>query len=210
MRGAARGGDPAAAGADLEHIRALGGKLAEAGDDYWAEQVKIQETAASAWIVLAEGRRDEALRLMRAAADLEDRTEKHVAMENRLSPMREMLGEMFLAVGQPGASPWLGGLDIDDFGGDPVAAVASFGASAISPVQGTPQDGTVDDPDFDFFVTPGMVSDAHDAGIAVIPWTVDDPVTMRALLAIGVDGIITDRADLLREVLIARDEWAPL
>jgi len=38
---------------------------------------------------------------MRAAADLEDRTEKHIAMENRLSPMREMLGQMLLAVGQP-------------------------------------------------------------------------------------------------------------
>ena len=38
---------------------------------------------------------------MRAAADLEDRTEKSIAMENRLSPMREMLGEMLLTVGQP-------------------------------------------------------------------------------------------------------------
>jgi len=99
--GAARSGDPAAAKADLEHIRALGGKLADGGDAYWAEQVKIQETAAAAWIALAEGHRDEALRMMRAAADLEDRTEKSIAMENRLSPMREMLGEMLLTVGEP-------------------------------------------------------------------------------------------------------------
>jgi hypothetical protein len=42
------------------------------------------------------------VRLVHAAADLEERTEKHIAMENRLSPMREMLGEMLLAVGEPG------------------------------------------------------------------------------------------------------------
>ncbi len=99
--GAARSGDFSAAKTDLERIQALGRKLADAGDAYWAEQVRIQETAAAAWIALAEGRRDEAVRLMRAAAALEDRTEKHIAMENRLSPMREMLGEMLLAVGQP-------------------------------------------------------------------------------------------------------------
>ena len=102
--GAARGGDPVAAKGDLEHIRALGAKLADTGDAYWAEQVKIQETAAAAWIARAVGQADDAVRLMRAAADLEDRTEKHIAMENRLSPMREMLGEMLLATGQPKAA----------------------------------------------------------------------------------------------------------
>ena len=99
--GAARNGDPARAAPDLDRIRALRGQLAAAGEAYWAEQVQVQETAAAAWIALAEGRREEALRLMQAAADLEDRTEKHVAMENRLSPMRELLGEMLLATGQP-------------------------------------------------------------------------------------------------------------
>jgi tetratricopeptide (TPR) repeat protein len=102
--GAARGGDPAAAGPSVERLRGLRGRLAEAGDAYWAEQVQIQETAAAAWIALAEGRREEALRLMRAAADLEDRTEKHIAMENRLSPMRELLGEMLLEAGEPAAA----------------------------------------------------------------------------------------------------------
>lgn len=97
--GAARSGDPAGSKLDLQHIQALGGRLAEAGNTYWAEQAKIQETAAAAWIAQAEGRQDEAVRLMRAAADLEDRTEKSIAMENRLSPMHEMLGEMLLATG---------------------------------------------------------------------------------------------------------------
>ena len=102
--GAARSGDPAGAKASLERIRALRSQLAESGDAYWAEQVQIQGEAAAAWIALAEGQREEAVRLMRAAAELEDRTEKHIAMENRLSPMREMLGEMLLETGEPAAS----------------------------------------------------------------------------------------------------------
>ena len=55
--------------------------------------------AASAWIARAEGRK--ALNLMRAAANLEDGSEKHVAMENRLFPVREQLGYMLLEVNQP-------------------------------------------------------------------------------------------------------------
>ncbi|GAA0603185.1 hypothetical protein GCM10009416_46100 [Craurococcus roseus] len=102
--GAARSGDPAAAKPSVERLRELRGRLAESREPYWAEQAQIQETAATAWISLAEGRRDEALRLMRAAADLEDRTEKHIAMENRLSPMRELLGERLLETGDPAAA----------------------------------------------------------------------------------------------------------
>ena len=59
-------------------------------------------------------------------------------------------------------------------------------------------------------ITPRLVRAVHAAGRQVHAWTVDDPVQMQALLDIGVDGIITDRADLLRDVLIARDEWSPL
>jgi len=58
-------------------------------------------------------------------------------------------------------------------------------------------------------VTPGLVGALHACGRQVHAWTVNDPATMHALLDIDVDGIITDRADLLRGVLIARGEWWP-
>ena len=76
-------------------------ELVAAGDPYWAEQVGIQEAAASAWIALAEKDAAGAVIGMTAAADREDRSEKHVAMENRLSPMRELFGELLLEAGRP-------------------------------------------------------------------------------------------------------------
>jgi tetratricopeptide (TPR) repeat protein len=99
--GAARSGNVAAARQDVERLTALRDALAGAKQTYWAEQVDIQQRAASSWIALAEGKRDEALTLMRSAADLEDASEKHVAMENRLWPMRELLGELLLELKQP-------------------------------------------------------------------------------------------------------------
>jgi hypothetical protein len=53
-------------------------------------------------IELGEKKLDEAIEPMREAADREDHTEKHVAMENRLSPMRELLGELLLEANRPG------------------------------------------------------------------------------------------------------------
>ena len=116
-------------------------------------------------------------------------------------PLVALTNRDFLQAGQPGASPWLGGIDIDDFGGDLVAAAASFGADAISPVHGFPQDGAVTDPGYEPYVTRAMVRSAHRAGLRVVPWTVDDKPTMRALVDLGVDGLITDYPDRLRRVL---------
>jgi glycerophosphoryl diester phosphodiesterase len=57
------------------------------------------------------------------------------------------------------------------------------------------------------FVDERYVAAAHAAGLAVHAWTVNDEAEMRRLLDLGVDGIMTDRADLLRDVLIARGQW---
>jgi tetratricopeptide (TPR) repeat protein len=99
--GAVRSGNATAARADIERLDALRETLTRSKQEYWAEQVEIQRLAATAWIALADGRSAEALRLMREAADREDASEKHVAMENRLWPMRELLGELLLELKQP-------------------------------------------------------------------------------------------------------------
>ena len=96
--GAARLGKAQAAKDEIAQLQTLG-KAAE--NSYWSEQVQVLTVAASAWLARAEGRNEEAVKLMRSAADLEDSTEKHVAMENRLYPMRELLGDLLLEVGQP-------------------------------------------------------------------------------------------------------------
>ncbi|MDI2130722.1 glycerophosphodiester phosphodiesterase family protein [Yinghuangia seranimata] len=124
-------------------------------------------------------------------------------VEPRL-PLVALTNYDFLQTGKPGRSPWLGGLDIDDFGGDPLLAVKSFGASAFSPVHGFPQDGTVGDPDYKPYVTKAMVDEAHRLGLKVVPWTIDDPATMAKLIDDGVDGLITNYPDRLRALLAER------
>ena len=99
--GAARSGDPAVARRSLAELAPLRVKLVAANETYWAGQVDIYTLAAEAWISMAEGRPRKAITSMRAAADREDHEEKNVAMENRLSPMRELLGELLLEARQP-------------------------------------------------------------------------------------------------------------
>ena len=102
--GAARSGDAAAAQADIEKLIGVREGLVKANQSYWAEQVEVQVLAAQAWLAQGQGKKDEALKFMRAAADLEDSSEKHVAMENRLYPMRELLGDMLREQGEAAAA----------------------------------------------------------------------------------------------------------
>jgi len=102
--GAARSGDTAAAQADIEKLKEQRAALEKAGQGYWAGQVEIQILAAQAWVGQGQGNKSDALKYMRAAADLEDASEKHVAMENRLYPMRELLADMLMAQGEAGAA----------------------------------------------------------------------------------------------------------
>ncbi|MBY6037298.1 glycerophosphodiester phosphodiesterase [Fictibacillus nanhaiensis] len=130
-------------------------------------------------------------------------------VEPRLPIVALTNGPQFLQPNQPGASPWLGGIDIDDFGGDLVAAAHSFGADAISPVHGFPQNGKVTDENYEPYVTKMMVQKAHNHGMKVIPWTVNDKPTMHKLIDNGIDGLITDYPDRLREVMEDHDLKLP-
>jgi len=98
--GATRGGRFDQSPSDIGKLKELRDTLAKDGQPYWAEQVDIQVLAAQAWLAHGRGEKAEALKQMRAAADLEDRSEKQVTMENRLYPMRELLGDMLRANGQ--------------------------------------------------------------------------------------------------------------
>lgn len=132
---------------------------------------------------------------------------------HRLAPTRPLVALTnydFLQVGKPGASPWLGGIDADDFGGDFVAAAASIeGVTALSPNYGFPQNGTVGQTGFRFYPSEEMVAAAHARGLKVVPWTCDDPATMEALIDMGVDGIITDYPDRLRSIMAERGMRLP-
>jgi glycerophosphoryl diester phosphodiesterase len=55
-----------------------------------------------------------------------------------------------------------------------------------------------------------LVAMSHDIDVRVVAWTVDEPVVMQRLLDAGVEAIITDRPDVLREVLVSRHQWAPM
>src|SRR5262249_25146918 len=85
----------------VEKLAAIQQALAQAKDAYWADQVEIERRAAAAWLALAEGDREKALELMRAAAELEDSTEKHPVTPGSILPAREMLGDLVLETGQP-------------------------------------------------------------------------------------------------------------
>ena len=99
--GAARSGDPDAARLSIDKLESIEKGLLAAKDQYWATQVRVQKLAASAWQAHSEKKEDEALRLMRSAADLEDTTEKHPVTPGPIVPAREMLGDLLLELRQP-------------------------------------------------------------------------------------------------------------
>jgi hypothetical protein len=99
--GAARSGNAQAAAAEIARLTQLRAAMAAQKKDYWVEQANIQIDAIAAWLARAEGRNGDALKLMRAAADREDKTEKHIMMPGRIIPVREMLGELLLDLDNP-------------------------------------------------------------------------------------------------------------
>jgi tetratricopeptide (TPR) repeat protein len=102
--GMARTGDLAGARAEIEAMKTLRATLERVNDSYWADRTEEQMLAVLAWIALKEGNRDQAVKFMQAAADNEDASVKHIAMENRLYPMRELYGDLLLELGDGAAA----------------------------------------------------------------------------------------------------------
>jgi len=102
--GAARSGQASAAKPDVDRLIVLRDALAAAKDPYWTEQLNIQHQVATAWLTFAEGKKDEGLRLMRAAADAEDATDKAAISPGPIAPARELLGEMLMEAGDAPAA----------------------------------------------------------------------------------------------------------
>lgn len=99
--GAARSGDAVAARKEIDRLRALHATLTERKLGYWAEQSEIQAAIVTAWALRAEGKNDEALGAMRAAADREDATEKHAVVPGPMIPARELLGDLLMELDKP-------------------------------------------------------------------------------------------------------------
>ena len=88
-------------------------------------------------------------------------------------------------------SPWRGGLDIKDYQGNTVKAAHAIGADIISPYYTE--------------ISKQDVDEAHSLGMKVVPWTVNNEKDMNMLLDMGVDGIISDKPWLLKQVLEKRN-----
>jgi glycerophosphoryl diester phosphodiesterase len=100
-----------------------------------------------------------------------------------------------MEIGKAGASVWLGGLDVDDYGGSVPRTVQALGARVWSP-------HAMD-------LSPERVAEAHALRLAVIPWTVNDPKDMERAITLGIDGLITDFPDRLRAVLESKGIAVP-
>ena len=98
--GAARAGNPAGAANDIARLEQIRDSL-KAKDAYWATEVEVQHATVVAWVSYANGDREQALGQMRAAADLEDSSEKNVVTPGRILPARELLGDMLLDSNHP-------------------------------------------------------------------------------------------------------------
>jgi tetratricopeptide (TPR) repeat protein len=99
--GLARSGQPGAARQEIEKLENSYEQLRAAGDDYWVALVHVQINEALAWIAHAEEKSDEALKLMRDAADEEDAVEKRPVTPGAIVPAREQLGDLLLELNRP-------------------------------------------------------------------------------------------------------------
>jgi hypothetical protein len=71
------------------------------GEYDWGKQVEIHQRIAAAWLAWADGQKERSVELMRAAAELDDATEKHPVTPGSILPAREQLGELLLVSNRP-------------------------------------------------------------------------------------------------------------
>ncbi len=104
-------------------------------------------------------------------------------------------GDDTVYLGRTEPSPWLAGLDVRNFAGSVPRLAKAIGAGVWSP-------NYLD-------VTSAQVEEAQALGLKVIPWTVNEPSDMQRLVQLGVDGLISDRPDRLRTVLVQQGRPVP-
>jgi tetratricopeptide (TPR) repeat protein len=99
--GAARSGDPERALENVARLQALRQTLIDQKNTYWADQVDVQFRLVYGWFARAKGRNDEAVHILRVAADLEDSMDKSPVTPGAIIPAREMLADLLLELDQP-------------------------------------------------------------------------------------------------------------
>ncbi len=87
---------PAAAKTELQNLQALHDTLLQQKDKYKAGQVEIQINTVQAWMLFKDGKINEALKLMEAAANMEDNTQKMAVTPGEVIPARELLADMYM------------------------------------------------------------------------------------------------------------------
>lgn len=97
--GAARSGNGQAARQAIDKLASLHERTAKTSA-YWAKQIEIQRLSAKAWLAFQEGEQEEALNIMRRAAELEASTEKHPVTPGEVLPSRELLADMLVEMGR--------------------------------------------------------------------------------------------------------------
>lgn len=99
--GSAHTGDLEGARQAIQKLATARNTLTELQETYWAGQVEIQRREAGGILAFAQGKKDEALELLRSAADMEDASEKHSVTPGPVVPARELLGESLLTLDKP-------------------------------------------------------------------------------------------------------------
>jgi glycerophosphoryl diester phosphodiesterase len=121
---------------------------------------------------------------------------KRIAPEiERVCLTAEALNFDTIKRGEAGPSPWTAGFDVDDFAGSVPRMVAAAGCAVWSPLYRNAK--------------PDELAAARSLGLKVIPWTVNERADMERLIALGVDGIITDYPDRLRAAMAAKEMPLP-